>query len=81
MALEALDRPMDKYLDYALWLTMRELEPEWMPALQQGKFNYGGNPRRLLFALQAAGTKDALRAAGETGPGRQGAAGDRKKAC
>jgi putative heme-binding domain-containing protein len=60
LALEILDRPMDKYLDYALWSTMRELEPEWTPALQQGKFNYGGNPRRLLFALQAAGTKDAL---------------------
>ena len=60
VALEALDRPMDKWLDYALWLTMRELEPEWSPALQQGKFNYGGNPRRLLFALEAAGTKDAL---------------------
>ncbi len=60
LALEALDRPMDKWLDYALWLTMRELEPEWSPALQQGKFNYGGNPRRLLFALEAAGTKDAL---------------------
>ena len=60
LALQILDRPMDKYLDYALWMTMRELEPEWTPALQQGKFNYGGNPRRLLFALQAAGTKDAL---------------------
>ncbi len=60
LALGILDRPMDKYLDYALWSTMRELEPEWTPALQQGKFNYGGNPRRLLFALQAAGTKDAL---------------------
>jgi putative heme-binding domain-containing protein len=60
LALEALDHPMDKWLDYALWLTVRELQPEWEPALQQGKFNYGGNPRRLLFALQAAGTKDAL---------------------
>jgi putative heme-binding domain-containing protein len=60
LALEILDRPMDKYLDYALWSTMRELEPEWTPALQQGKFNYGNNPRRLLFALQAVGTKDAL---------------------
>ncbi len=59
-ALEALDRPMDKWLDYALWLTMRELAPEWTPALQQGQFNYSGNSRRLLFALQAAGTQDVL---------------------
>ncbi|HVS35637.1 MAG TPA: PVC-type heme-binding CxxCH protein [Gemmataceae bacterium] len=60
LALEALDRPMDKWLDYALWLTVRDLEPEWSPALQKGAFNYGGNPRRLLFALEATGTKDAL---------------------
>src|SRR5262249_19999143 len=60
IALVALDRPMDKYVDYGLWLTCRELEPQWMPALQQGKFDYGGNPRRLLFALQASGDKAAL---------------------
>jgi putative heme-binding domain-containing protein len=60
LALEALDRPTDKFLDYGLWLAARELKPQWLPALQQGKFNYGGNPRRLLFALQAAGTGDVL---------------------
>ena len=59
-ALTALDRPMDKWLDFALWETARELEPEWAPALQTGRFNYGGNARRLLFALQAVGSKDAL---------------------
>src|SRR5438445_303095 len=26
VALQALDRPVDKFLDYALWLTARELE-------------------------------------------------------
>jgi putative heme-binding domain-containing protein len=60
IALVALDRPMDKYVDYGLWLTCREQEPHWMAALQQGKFDYGGNPRRLLFALQASGDKAAL---------------------
>ena len=33
LALVALDRPMDLYLDYALWLTVRELEPHWLPAI------------------------------------------------
>jgi putative heme-binding domain-containing protein len=60
IALVALDRPIDKFLDYGLWLTCRELEPQWMPALQQGKFDVVGNPRRLLFALQASGNKMAL---------------------
>jgi putative heme-binding domain-containing protein len=60
LALEALDRPTDKFLDYALWLTVRELESEWLPALREGKLNYGGNPRRLVFVLQASGAKDVV---------------------
>jgi putative heme-binding domain-containing protein len=60
-ALKALDKPTDKYLEYGLWLTMRELEPHWLAALQEGKFNGGGNARHLLFALQAADSRDVLR--------------------
>jgi putative heme-binding domain-containing protein len=60
LALAALDRPMDRFLDYGLWLTCRELTPEWLPALEQGKFAFG-NVRRLLFALQAAGTPEVVR--------------------
>lgn len=60
LALAALDPPMDKFFDYGLWLTIRELEPQWVPALQQGKFDFGGNVRRLLFALQAIASRDAV---------------------
>jgi putative heme-binding domain-containing protein len=52
-ALTALDRPLDPTLDYALWLTLRELEPAWMPAFRDGRFPSGGNPRALLFAVQS----------------------------
>jgi putative heme-binding domain-containing protein len=61
VALAALDRPLDKYLDYGLYLTMRELQPQWLPLLQQGKLDFGGNARRLLFALQAAGSPAVVR--------------------
>ena len=74
VALRALDRPVDKFLDYALWLTLRDLEPYWMPALRAGRFDYGGDARRLVFALNAVGSTgvvrplvDALRA-GQVGP-------------
>ena len=56
IALRALDRPVDKFLDYALWLTSRDLEPFWMPALREGRFDYGGDARRLVFALNAVGS-------------------------
>jgi putative heme-binding domain-containing protein len=59
-ALKALDKPIDKYLDYSLWLTLRELEPHWLPALQAGRFTTGDS-RQLLFALQSADSRAVLR--------------------
>jgi putative heme-binding domain-containing protein len=60
-ALGALDKPMDRVLDYALWLTVRELEPHWMPAFKEGKLTFGGDPKKLAFALNAVGTQDAVK--------------------
>jgi putative heme-binding domain-containing protein len=59
LALQSLSKPMDKYLDYALWLTLRELEPYWLPALQTGRFTVADS-RQLLFALQAADSRAVL---------------------
>jgi putative heme-binding domain-containing protein len=57
LALRALARPVDVYLDHALWLTLNDLEEHWLPALQAGKFDVGGNVRRLSYALQAVGSR------------------------
>ena len=54
VALRVQDRPMDQYLDYCLWLTMRELEKRWLPALQAGTF--AADTRGLAFALDAVGS-------------------------
>ncbi len=56
LAFQALDRPVDKFLDYAIWLTARDLQSVWLPALQAGKFDDGGKPDRLVFALSAVGS-------------------------
>ncbi|HEY7428407.1 MAG TPA: HEAT repeat domain-containing protein, partial [Gemmataceae bacterium] len=73
VALNALDKNVDKYLEYGLWLTMRELESHWLVALQEGKFNTG-NARHLLFALQSADSRAVLRPLVELV--RSGKAGD-----
>jgi putative heme-binding domain-containing protein len=61
IAMQALDKPVDKYLDYALWLTARELEPLWLPLVQKGQMDFDGDVRRLIFALQASDSRDAAR--------------------
>ncbi len=61
IALAALDKPMDRILDYALWLTIRELEPYWLPEFQAGKLTFGGDAKKLAFALNAIGNKDTIK--------------------
>ncbi len=56
LAMLALDRPVDKNIDYALWLTARDLQAVWLPKLQAGELDFGGNGRHLTFVLQAAGS-------------------------
>jgi putative heme-binding domain-containing protein len=73
LALRALDKPTDKYLEYGLWLTLRELESQWLPALQAGHFTTR-DARHLLFALQSVDSRAVLRPLVELV--RSGKAGD-----
>ncbi|VTS04398.1 PVC-type heme-binding CxxCH protein [Tuwongella immobilis] len=60
LAMLALDKPVDRFLDYALWLTAWERRDEWLPALREGQITFGGNSSHLLFALKAAGSNDVV---------------------
>jgi putative heme-binding domain-containing protein len=55
-ALRALDQPMDRFLDHALWLTVNDLQPYWLAELEAGRLDFGGNARYLTYAVQAAGS-------------------------
>jgi putative heme-binding domain-containing protein len=61
-ALAALDKPIDENLDYALWLTARELQGAWLPKLAADP-TYLGGVNRLVFALNAAGSAEAIKPA------------------
>ncbi|MCZ2341065.1 MAG: HEAT repeat domain-containing protein [Bacteroidales bacterium] len=60
-AATALDCPVDKWLDYAIWLTLRDLAPQWLPKLTAGELDFGGDPKKIVFALKAAGTTDVAK--------------------
>jgi putative heme-binding domain-containing protein len=59
IALRALDRPTDSFLDYALWLTAHETESAWLPALQTGKLSFA-DARHEVFALLSADSREAV---------------------
>ncbi len=60
IALRALDRPVDRWIDHGLYLTLRELGPHWLAALQKGTLDFGGNPQHLIFAIQAVGSREGV---------------------
>jgi len=54
----ALEKPRDKFIDYALVLAVRALKSKWYPALARGELRFDNQPDRLRAVLEADGTKD-----------------------
>jgi len=52
-ALGVLDRPMDPFLDYALWQTVNELAGPWLDAVKGGDPTFAGRDAQLAFILNA----------------------------
>ncbi len=61
VALRALDRPTDRFLEFTLWQTARDMQDVWLPAVQAGQFDFGRSSRHLIFALEAVGNADAVK--------------------
>src|SRR5439155_19549880 len=53
LALSVLDKPMDPFLDYALWLTINDLADPWIAAIQSGEWKVPGHEQQLDFGLKA----------------------------
>ena len=52
-ALRVLDRPMDRFLDFALWQAMQDLQPYWLAAMRSGDLDLTDQVDHLAYALQA----------------------------
>ena len=50
-ALKILDRPMDRFLDYGLWLTANELADSWIAEVTAGRL--ASSARSIEFVLKA----------------------------
>jgi putative heme-binding domain-containing protein len=64
-ALRALDKPMDRFLDYGLWLTVNDLADPWLAALESGSLSPDGDTRGLEFGLRAVEPDKAARVLGK----------------
>jgi putative heme-binding domain-containing protein len=57
-ALSALDAQMDEFMDFALWQTIRELEPIWIARLKSEP-GFLGDAKKTAYALKSAVSADA----------------------
>ncbi len=58
-ALNVVEKPMDEFLDYALWQTMRELESKWVQRLK-GEPEFFGSNRKTAYALKSVNNPEAM---------------------
>ena len=53
LACQVLDKPMDRFLDFALWQTLRDLKSTWLPDFVKNANSLNGKPSHIAFALRA----------------------------
>src|SRR5439155_9643778 len=58
--MRATDQPVDRWTDYALYLTINKLKDVWLPEVAAGKFTFNGNATQLAMALQALESGEAV---------------------
>lgn len=61
VALAALKRPLDYYLEYCLKETLRQLEPAWRKAIGEGKPVAKDNPAGLGYLLKSLNTAEVMK--------------------
>ena len=54
-ALQVLNQSTDRFLDYGLFLTIRELASSWLPKFRSGELTFGGDINKLTTAFSAVG--------------------------
>ena len=65
LALGSLDKPMDSFLDYALWLTINDLADPWIAAIKSGEWKVEGREKQLAFGLKAIDPEKASMVLGQ----------------
>ena len=61
IALAALKKPVDYYLDYVIGETLRQLRPQWRKSLSEGATIAGGDPASVRYLLRTLTVPEVLK--------------------
>ncbi len=59
-ALQAVDQPVDRFVNEALVKSVHSLKPQWAPALAGGRLNLEATPQHLEFLLKTDASAESL---------------------
>lgn len=53
VVLSVAEKPMDRFLEYAVWLSINDLATPWINAIQSGAWKMEGHDKQLAYGLTA----------------------------
>lgn len=68
LILAATELPMDKFTEYAAWLSINDAADEWIAAIENGTWSHVGKEGQLAFGLKSIPPEKAARVLGRLVP-------------
>ncbi len=75
LILAVTDRPMDRFVEYAAWLSVNDVADAWVTAIEEGKWKPEGREKQLAYGLKSIPADKAARVLAKLLPERLAADG------
>lgn len=61
LILATTDRPMDRFVEYAAWLSINDVSDAWIASIEDGKWTPDGHEKQLAYGLKSIPAEKAAR--------------------
>jgi len=75
LILAVTDQPMDRFVEYAAWLSINDVADAWVTAIEEGKWPPAGREQQLAYGLKSIPADKAARVLGKLLPEKLAADG------
>jgi putative heme-binding domain-containing protein len=75
LILAATDLPMDRFVEYAAWLSINDVADAWVSAIEAGQWKPEGREKQLAYGLKSIPADQSARVLGKLLPNRLSADG------
>ncbi len=76
LILATTDRPMDRFVEYAAWLSINDVSDAWIAAIEDGQWMPDGREKQLAYGLKSIPPEKAARVLAKLLPAKLSSTGD-----